>query len=91
MYYYSTDHENEKIRRNKNKAKDINISLMMVTILSAETEFIKTKIVAKIKNQDLKKVEKKHPAASGIIYCINDSMQTFVTLYLLLLRNKHKF
>ena len=59
MYYYSTDHENEKIRRNKNKAKDINISLMMITILSAEAAFIKTKTVAKIKNQDLKKNRKK--------------------------------
>ena len=43
----------------KKHAKDINISMMIITILPAKTAIIKTKIVAKMKNQDLKTIEKK--------------------------------
>lgn len=44
----------------KKHAKDINISMMIITILPAKTAIIKTKVVAKMKNQDLKTIEKKN-------------------------------
>ena len=43
----------------KKQEQDINVSMMMmITILATKSAIIKTKIIAKIKNQDLMNIEK---------------------------------
>ena len=42
----------------KKQEQDINVSMMMITILATKSAIIKTKFVAKIKNQDLINIEK---------------------------------